>query len=157
MNATLENTIRTHPFFHGMKPHHLAMLSKCATEAKYRPGEPLFNEGEPANRFFLIQQGRVALEAHEPGDGTAVVQLLEPGEVLGWSWLFPPFTWHLRARAVEHTSVVVLDGGHLLGCAENDHEFGYELMKRVAQIVIHRLQATRRQLLQVQVEEALQS
>jgi CRP/FNR family transcriptional regulator, cyclic AMP receptor protein len=155
MSASLENTIRCHPFFHGMKTHHLAVLSEGATEIRYRPGEPLFNEGEPANRFFLLQQGSIVLEAHEPNDGTVVVQLLGPGDVFGWSWLFQPFTWHLRARALEHSTIISLDGGHLLGTAEQDHDFGYELMKRITQVVIQRLQATRRQLFEIQMEEAL--
>jgi CRP-like cAMP-binding protein len=155
MSTSLENTIRSHPFFNGMKAHHLAILTKGASELKFRPGELVFKEGEPANRFFMLQQGSIILEAHEPTDGTAVVQMLAPGEVFGWSWLFAPFTWHLRARALEHSTVIVLDGGHLLGMAEHDHDFGYELMKRIAQVVIHRLQATRRQLFEIQMEDAL--
>ena len=154
MSASLENTIHSHPFFHGMKTHHLAMLTKGAKEVRYRPGETLFEEGEPANRFFLLQQGSIVLEAHEPNEGTEVVQLLGPGEALGWSWLFPPFTWHLRARALEHSSVIVLDGGHLLGTAESDHDFGYELMKRITQVVIQRLQSARHQLFQIKMEGA---
>lgn len=157
MNPSLEAIIDQHPFFRGMKPHHIAMLHKGASEVRYRSGEVLFNEGQPANRFFLVLDGLVILEAHEPGDGSAVVQMVHGGEVLGWSWLFPPFTWHLRARALENTKVVALDGAHLLGLAEAHHDFGYELMKRVAQIVIQRLQATQRQLLDIQTEQALQS
>ena len=155
MSASVENAIRSHPFFDGMKPQHLGALTKGAAEVKYRPGETLFNEGEPANRFFLLQQGSIILEAHQPSDGAAAVQLLAPGEVFGWSWLFAPFTWHLRARALEHSRVIVLDGGRLLGMAEHDHDFGYELMKRIAQVVIHRLQATRRQLFEIRMEGAL--
>jgi CRP-like cAMP-binding protein len=155
MNQSLESKIKAHPFFHGMKPQHLAVLHKGAIEATFRAGETLFNEGEPANRFFLVERGNVALEAHEPADGTAVVQCVHDGDVIGWSWLFPPFTWHLRARALQSTEVIVLDGAHLLSMAEAHHDFGYELMKRVSQVLIQRLQATRRQLLEVEIEEAL--
>ena len=157
MNRSLESIIDHHPFFQGMKPQHLAMLHKGAKEVRYRPGETMFSEGEPANRFFLIEQGNVLLEVHEPSGGTAAVQMAPADDVIGWSWLFPPFTWHLRARALEHTTVIVLDGAHLLSMAEAHHDFGYELMKRVAQVVIQRLQATRRQLLDLPIEEALQS
>ena len=156
MNASLEDAIRRHPFFQGMKAHHLSILGKNATEASYEAGETLFKEGEPANRLFLVQSGEVILEVHEPADGTSVVQAVREGDVIGWSWLFPPFTWHLRARALEPTKVIVLDGAHLLAAAEQHHDFGYELMKRVAQVVIHRLQATRRQLLDLENEAALQ-
>jgi hypothetical protein len=84
-----------------------------------------------------------------------LVQILGPGDVLGWSWLFPPFTWHFRALALEPTNAIVLDGAHLLVTAERNRDFGYELMKRVAQVVIHRLQATRKQLVDRQLESAL--
>lgn len=151
----LKEAITEHAFFGGMKPEHLAVLTEGAKSAQYQTGDVLFREGEPASRFFLIQSGRIALEAHEPADGTVSVQTLGPGEVVGWSWLFSPFVWHLRARATEPTEVIVLNGAHLLIAAERNHEFGYELMKRVTQVVIHRLQATRKQLLALQVESAL--
>jgi CRP-like cAMP-binding protein len=136
-----------------MKSEHLARLTKHAAERTFEAGDVLFREGEPANQFYLIERGCVALEAHEPGDGTILVQNVGAGDVLGWSWLFPPFAWHFQARAVEPTSAIVLNGAHLLIAAEEDHEFGYELMKRVAQIVIHRLQSTRSQLLAFMLAE----
>ena len=151
----LNEAITENAFFHGMKPGHLAVLTEGAKAVRFQAGDVLFREGEPASRFFLIESGKIVLEVHEPGNGTVMVQTLGPGEVVGWSWLFSPFVWHLQARAVEPTEVVVLNGAHLLIAAERNHEFGYELMKRVAQVVIHRLQATRKQLLTLQVESAL--
>jgi CRP/FNR family cyclic AMP-dependent transcriptional regulator len=89
----------------------------------------------------------VAVESHEPGAADRLVQLLEAGDALGWSWLFPPYEWHFQARAVEPTRAVVFNAAHLLVACEKDHDLGYDLMKRMAQVVIRRLQATRRQLL----------
>jgi CRP/FNR family transcriptional regulator, cyclic AMP receptor protein len=146
MNA-LNETITKHPFFRGMPPEHLVLLSEGAREATLNAGEVLFREGEPANQFYLIESGTIALEAHQTAAGATLIQKLGAGEVLGWSWLFPPFIWHFQARAVEPTRVVVLSGAHLLITAERNRDFGYELMKRLAQVVIHRLQATRKQLL----------
>ena len=151
----LDERIRRHPFFRDMKSEHLAILTGHARETTFETGEVLFLEGEPADRFFLIESGCVGLEAHEPADGTVLVQELGPGEVLGWSWLFPPFTWHFQARVLKPARAIVLSGARLLIAAERDHEFGYQLMKRVAQVVIHRLQATRRQLLAFPVESAV--
>ena len=156
MNQSLETFIQRHPFFKGMKSHHLAMMYKGAREASYNPGETLFSVGEPANRFFLVRSGSVGIEAHDPGGGVASIESVREGEVIGWSWLFPPFTWHLRARALEPTSVIVLDGAHLLATAEQYHDFGYELMKRVAQILVHRQNATQKQLLQLQSEAVME-
>lgn len=146
MNEFIE-ALAAHPFFRGMDPRFLDLLAPGAYGMEFKPGETLFREGEPASRFFLVQRGRIVLEAHEPGDGTMVVSQVGPGDVLGWSWLFPPFAWHFRARALEPTRVIILDGAHLLVTAERNPEFGYDLMKRIAQVVIQRLQATRRELL----------
>lgn len=147
---TLHDSIIEHPFFDGMKPEYLAMLGGGAKEETFEKDAVLFREGEPANHFYLIQSGKIALESHKPGNGTAFVQELGAGDVLGWSWLFPPFSWHFQARAMEPTSVIVLSGAHLLIAAERNHDFGYELMKRVSQLVIKRLQATRNRLLPLQ-------
>jgi CRP/FNR family cyclic AMP-dependent transcriptional regulator len=138
--------------FDRMSPQHLDMTRKQADEATFSPGQFLFKENEPANRLFVIERGRVAIEAHEPANGTVLVETVGPGEVVGWSWLFPPFTWHFQARAVEPTKALVVDGANLLILAERDHTFGYELMKRVAQLVIHRLEATRKKLLETDAE-----
>jgi CRP/FNR family transcriptional regulator, cyclic AMP receptor protein len=152
----LNEGITNHPLFRGMKPEHLGVLQDGAKTVQFKAGDVLFREGDPADQFYVIERGKIALEAHEPGDGTVLVQTLGPGDVLGWSWLFPPFSWHFQARAIEPTCATVLGGAHLLTTAERDHEFGYELMKRVAQVVIHRLQATRKQLVALQVESALE-
>ena len=152
----LNEAITSRPFFHGMKSEHLALLTDGAKAAQFKAGDVLFREGEPASQFYLIESGKIALETHEPANGTMLVQTLGAGDVLGWSWLFPPFVWHFQARATEPASVIVLSGAHLLGTAERNPEFGHELMKRVAQVVIRRLQATRKQLLALQVESALE-
>lgn len=144
---TPRETITEHAFFRGMEPAHLDLLVECASDLELDTDHVLFREGEPANQFYLIQSGRIALEAHVPGDGNVLVQTIGPGDVLGWSWLFPPFSWHFQARALEPVQAVKLDGGHLLAAAEKNKEFGYRLMKRVARVVIQRLQSARKQLL----------
>ena len=148
----LEPLVSAHSFVQGMRPEHINVLLDCAEVVTFQPGQLVFKEGEPANELYLIEEGRIALEAHEPADGTVIVQVLGADEAMGWSWMLPPYVWHLRARVIEPTTAIALSGAHLLVRAEKDHEFGYELMKRVATIVMHRLQAARRQLLAHQVE-----
>jgi CRP/FNR family transcriptional regulator, cyclic AMP receptor protein len=143
MNALFEVETIQHPFLENIPPEHLEILMDKAVHEQFAPGEMILQKGEPANRFFLIESGKVAIESNG-----ATVQVLEGGEVLGWSWLFPPFAWHFNARAIQPTECLVLNGGHLLVTAEEDHEFGYNLMRRVAQVVIGRLQATRHKMLQ---------
>lgn len=136
-------TIVEHPFFLTMHPEHRAILLQDAEEVRYKPGDIIFAEGEPANRFFLIQEGKIVLKWGSTGPAGLKVDTLTPGMVLGWSWLFPPFAWHFTAEAVEPTLLIALNGGHLLEACERNHEFGYALMKRIAQVVIRRLQSTR--------------
>lgn len=136
-----------HSLLDELEPDHLAELLKGAREVEFTPGEIIFRQGEPANRFYLIQSGKVAVESSERGR-VVPIETLGAGDVLGWSWLFPSFAWHFQARALETTRAIACDGAHLLVRSEEDHDFGYELMKRVAQVLIRRLQATRKQLAQ---------
>jgi CRP-like cAMP-binding protein len=148
--TSFDESIFKHPFFRGMRPEHLRLLAQGARVRQFDVGELLLREGEPANQFYLIESGKIALEAHEPCNGTLLLQTLGAGDVLGWSWLFPPFTWHFQAKATEPANVIILDGAHLLSTSERDHEFGFELMKRVAQVVIQRLQISRKRLVDAQ-------
>lgn len=143
----LDDIIANHPFAKGLSPHQTRILKDCAMFMRFKPGELVFREGDPANRFYLILNGRVALEAHVRAGGVTPIQFVEDGDVLGWSWLFPPFYWHFDARAVEETEVVFFYGTPLREECESDHDFGYEMVKRMAVVMITRLQATRRQLL----------
>jgi len=114
---------------------------------RWSPGDEIFREGEPANRFYLIQHGKVALESSQRESEPVHIENIGPGDVLGWSWVFPPYYWHLGARAMEPTEAIFFYGTHLREQCENDHDLGYELLKRMTSVVIRRLQSTRRHLL----------
>ena len=139
-----------HPFLAGMDARHLQTLLHGAKEQQFDSGEIIFREGEPANTLYLIESGRVALETTSPGGGTTLIQTVGTGDLLGWSWLFPPFAWQFKARATQPTRAICCDGGHILVHAEEDPVFGYHVMRRISQLVIKRLQATRKQLVKKQ-------
>lgn len=144
---TLEPVIAAHPFFRDLDPRYLHLIVGCAANVRFDAGQYLFREGEEANHFYLIRQGKVALEIFTPEEGPRIIQTLSEGEVLGWSWLFPPYRWHDDARALELTRAIAFDGACLRKKCEQDHDLGYELMKRFSQVLMQRLQATRLQLL----------
>lgn len=146
---TPQTKITEHPFLRTLSLSHLEILGQGALEITFQPGEVIFGEGEPANRFYLVEEGQLALEAHAPNRGDILIQKISKGDVLGWSWLFPPFVWHFQARALDQTTVIALNGARLLVSCEENHDFGYELMKRVAQVVIQRLEATWQKVLDV--------
>jgi CRP-like cAMP-binding protein len=113
---------------------------------RFEQDEVIFREGDPANRLYLIERGKVSLEAHVKNGPGVRVQTIGPGEVLGWSWLFPPYYWQFDARAVEPMEAIFFYGTRLREECEVDHELGYELITRMAAIAIRRLQATRKEL-----------
>jgi CRP-like cAMP-binding protein len=146
---TLEGILSAHPFFHDLPPRHLGLLVGCASNVRFEPGQFLFRTGEEANQFFLIRHGRVALEITAPGRRPLTLQTLGEGEILGWTWLIPPYHWMFDAQAIEQTRAVALDGRCLRGKCEADHDLGYELLKRFAHVMEQRLVAARLQLLDV--------
>jgi CRP/FNR family cyclic AMP-dependent transcriptional regulator len=147
-NETLGQIIASHPFLKDLDPHQRRLLADCAMEKTFEAGELIFREGDPANRFYLILEGKVVLESYVQDRGRVEIQTIGGGDVLGWSWLLPPYYWQFDARAIEATKAIFFYATPLRDEAESDHEFGYELYKRITQVMLKRLQATRRRLLQ---------
>ena len=121
-----------HPFLKGLTPRHLGVVAACGEKVHFKPGEFLGREQEEASRFYLVYQGRVAVEIFSYRRGPVTIRTVADGEVLGWLWFDKPYHWHLDARAVELTRTVALDVKGLQRACEADHELGYEIMKRYA-------------------------
>ena len=136
-----------HPFLEGMDRQYLKLLSELAMRANFAEQEVIFRQGEPANRFYLIQAGSVFITSQVPGRGQIAIQTIGSGDALGWSWLFEPYRWHFDAWADEPTRTVYFQANFLREQCEQYPKLGYELMTRVSRVVIERLQATRLQLL----------
>jgi CRP/FNR family transcriptional regulator, cyclic AMP receptor protein len=146
---SLERILAAHPFFKGMEPVYHQLFLDCASNVRFEAGEYIFREGGEAEQFYLIRHGRVAVEISTPERGSVIVQSLGEGDVLGWSWMMPPYRWRFDARAVELTRAIALDGRCLRERSEEDHDLGFQLMKRSAQVMEERFQATRLQLLDI--------
>jgi CRP/FNR family transcriptional regulator, cyclic AMP receptor protein len=143
---TIEQYLSDHPFFAGLDDEALALMAGCAINAHFHTGQHLFREGESADTFFVIRSGRVALEMRTP-TGSVVLDTAEQGEVVGWSWLVPPYRWTFDARALEETGVVAFDGACLRGKCQGDPALGYALLQRVVQVMSDRLHSARVRLL----------
>ena len=145
----LERIIRDHPFFAGLGEEFRKLVCGCARNVRFEAGQFLFREGEPANEFFLLRHGRVALEITMPGRGAMTFQTVGEGEIVGVSWLIPPYRWTNDARALGLTRAIGMDATCLRRKCEADHDLGYEMMKRFVPVLVQRLQATRLQVLDV--------
>ena len=147
--AGLERILGEHPFFVGFSPEYSQLVAGCARNHMFQAEQYLFHEGEPANEFFLIRHGKVALEISAPGRTPIVIATLGAGEIVGASWVIPPYRWTFDARAMELTRAIGIDAACLRGKCEADHHLGYEMMKRFLPIFVKRLHATRLQILDV--------
>jgi signal-transduction protein with cAMP-binding, CBS, and nucleotidyltransferase domain len=146
---TLERKLREHPFVTDMSDDQLRFLLGCTKNARFKAGDFVVREGQPANTLYLLRKGRVALESHLPGRGRVVVETMDSGDVMGWSVLFPPYRWNLDGRALDETVAFAVDGVCLRDKLEADHSFGYAVTRRLLYEVHARLDHARLQQLDV--------
>mgnify|MGYP000063272438 CR=1 FL=1 len=142
-----EKMLAEHVFFRDLDPAIIKMLSSSARSVSFDAGEPIYREGNEADRFFLIETGRVAIQVFVTGRGSVTVYTVGPGDILGWSWFYSPYRRRFDATALEKTRAVVLEGAFLRERAEEDPRLGYELLKRFSLVAVNRLQDMTLQLL----------
>jgi len=144
-----EKILAEHPFFKGLASNLLKTIASCATNVSYTAGQVIYHEGDTADQFLLILDGKVAIKIFSAERGSLTIKTVGSGEVLGWSWLFPPYLRRFDAIALKKTNAVALDGMVLREKSEADHRLGYELLKRFSNVVVDRLKATSLQLLDI--------
>lgn len=145
----ISGIIRGHPFFQSLDPSFSDLVCGCARNARFDAGSYLCREGEPADSLYLIREGQVALEIHAPAAEPLRFQTLDSGDLVGLSWLIPPYRWTYDARALGRTRVIQMDARCLRDRCEADHDLGYAVFKQLLPILVSRLQATRLQLLDI--------
>ena len=149
MSFKIEDVLSNHKFLSGMDPRLIEILGSCASMRQYYPEQYIFRQGEKAEHFYLIRSGQIDVEAFSASGGPVLIQSLKDGDVLGWSWLVPPYKWRFDARVVKPTEVVTLDARDLHGILATNHELGYELLKRFLIVIAERLEAERFQMVSV--------
>ena len=146
---TLDELIAEAPVFAGLKPEYIQLISSWGRLIDMDGDEYVLREGERAQTFYIIRRGAIALEVRGAGRAVLVVDTKHDGDIVGWSWLFAPYRWVFDGRTIEPCSLVAIEGARLRDRCEEDHEFGYQLMRRFASVVQQRLHRTRTQLLDV--------
>lgn len=139
----LNDYLAAQKFFSGMNPESIEFLARCAAERHFEQGQFLFHEGERAQMFYLLRDGRIAVEIPAIIGPTLEVQNVGAGQILGWSWLIPPYKWNFQARAEQPSDALEFDGKTILARCEAQPAFGYELLKRFAALMSERLDAAR--------------
>jgi CRP-like cAMP-binding protein len=134
------------PVLSDLEPADIDLMAGCGHNEVFAAGRYLARADETADRFYIVRQGKVALELHAP-TGPLLIETLGAGDLVGWSWLFPPYRWTYDVEAIDQTRVTVIESACLRAKCDADPAFGYRLMKGFAQVVVDRLQATRFRLL----------
>ena len=147
MTGTVAARLSAQPFFAALTGTQRAALAEDGITETFTAGERLFHEGGIADRFWLIEQGNVALDMRIPGRGDQIVETLGPGTVLGWSWLHPPYRWNFGAVARLATTAIAFDAASVRRRCDADPAFGYAMLRSFTPVIIERLQTTRLRLL----------
>ncbi len=145
----LERILAECPFFADLDPAFMKLVVGCASNVRFEPGSYIFKEGTPADTFYLIREGKVAVEIFPPQRKPQIVATIGEGEILGWSWMLPPYVWKFNGHAVRTTRAIALDGKCLRTKCEENHDLGYEVLKRLVQVIEHKLDEARFQLVDV--------
>ncbi len=144
---SIEDYLGNHAFFKGLGDSSIKFLAECASERSLQEGEVLFKQGNKADKFYLLRDGRIAIQVPALMGPALEIQSLGKDKVLGWSWMIAPYRWHFLARALEDSIVLEFDGSAILERCENDPRFGYELLKRFAALMSERLDAARQKMM----------
>lgn len=140
--------VAAHPFLHGMSEQQMRILADCAQHQEFGLDEVLFRAGDPARGFYLLESGSIAVEADANGSAKIVIDIVSPGEPLGWSWMFEPYICEYTARATEPATAIFIDALRLAEHRGGDLTLGHELFKRMSNVMVRRLSAARRKLVE---------
>lgn len=139
--------LSTHMFFSELSDDFLAHLCSDARTLAIKKGQVLFQQGERAEKFYIVLNGQISVQIPALMGPTLEIQALNKDQVLGWSWLISPYQWLFQAKAEENSEVLEFDGAHILARCEEDPEFGYELLKRFAALMSERLDSSRQKMM----------
>ena len=146
--AGIVAALKDHSIFSALDPEELEFLAGAATTEHMEPGHVVFRLGERARYFYLILSGEIAIEIPAIEGPTLFLQHLKPGQVLGWSWLIPPYQWSFMARTEQPAEVIRFDGAVVLERCESDPSFGYHLLRAFSAMMSERLGHARRRIME---------
>jgi CRP/FNR family transcriptional regulator, cyclic AMP receptor protein len=154
MTAQEKSVLAAQPFLRGLPDQHLDTLAALCGHVAVPRGRRLFDEDARVDRFWLIDAGQVVIDTSVPGRGRLVIETLGRGDVTGVSWLLPPPVtgewggwWGFGAVTTQPMQGFEFDARAVREACDCDPALGYELSRRVAGIVVRRLEATHARLI----------
>ncbi len=139
--------LSNHVFFGALSDETLSFLDKCSSKSEIKKDQVLFHQGEAADHFYVVLAGQISIQMPAILGPSLEIQALGSGQVLGWSWLISPYRWSFQAKATEDSELLVFNGKAILARCEQDAKFGYELLKKFAELMSVRLDAARKKMM----------
>ena len=133
----------------GLSPGQLDQIAGIASSLNWDAGTTVFREGDRDSFFYVVEEGRVAIEIAVPGRGRVVILTVGPGEIFGWSSILAERPKTASARTIEPVRALALDASRLRELCDAEPQLGYLLTRRILEVVSERLKATRMQLLDI--------
>jgi CRP/FNR family transcriptional regulator, cyclic AMP receptor protein len=152
-----KSVLGAQPFLRGLTDEHLARLAALCRHVAVPARHRLFEEGATAGRFWLIDAGQVNLDAMVPGRGRLIIETLGRGDIVGLSWMMPPYQWGFGAITAQPMQAFEFDARAVRDACDDDPALGYEISRRFSGAVVRRLQATRARLLEASARSDLAS
>ena len=146
---TMDRILSEHPLFRDLSQEYLTLLAGCAHNELFKPGEFVYRHGEDADHFYLIRRGTVALETSTVERGVVTIQTLSKDDLVGYSWLLPPYRYHNDAHALKWTLAVSINARCLRDKCDINHDLGYQLMRRFLPVIADRLKHAELQMMNV--------
>jgi len=146
-NQSIAEYLSAHEFFSELSEDVLKFLCECASAREIKKEQILFRQGERADKFYVIRNGRISVQIPALMGPTLEIQALGQDQVLGWSWLISPYQWNFQAKAEEDSELLEFDGTAVLARCEQEPKFGYELLKKFAALMSERLDAARQKMM----------
>ena len=155
MNDEFQILLAQHPFLHGLSEKFISYISVCARQKTFKLGDYLFRYQNLANQFFMLLEGSVLLLNNIPGKNMIPLETIVAPNIVGWSWMEPPYQWHFDAKAQSEIKCLSIQADNLRIRMLNDKEFGFEMYRRFFSVVVDRLQASRIQSMDVYAKPAM--
>ncbi|MDD5462241.1 MAG: cyclic nucleotide-binding domain-containing protein [Methylococcales bacterium] len=146
-NQSTTDYLSTHEFFVEISDDILQFLCECSSTHEIKKEQILFRQGEHADKFYVVRNGRIAMQIPAILGPALDIQTLGKDQVLGWSWLISPYKWNFQTKAEEDSELLQFDGKAILARCEQEPKFGYELLKKFAGLMSAGLNAARQKMM----------
>ena len=146
-NQSITEYLSAHEFFSEFSDDDLKFLCECSSMREIKKGQILFLQGENADRFYVVRNGRISLQMPAIMGQILEIQTVDEDQVLGWSWLISPYKWNFQTEVEEDSELLQFDGVAILARCEQEPKFGYELLKKFAALMSVGLNAARQKMM----------